>query len=118
MTFTIFSNFKYLSKYSNLRDGYPLSLFFELTLFREQQVCQLVTDGMSSMTGVTDPRSAADTLPSSEGGATMDLHGVVLTQAFDSLLSADSRVLVVTSDRRQLSVSHPILLLFSPLLRR
>jgi len=72
---------------------------------------------MLSMTGVNDPPSATDTLASSEGGATMDLHGVVLTQAFDSLLSGDSRVLVVTSDRRQLSISHPILLLFSPLLR-
>jgi len=69
------------------------------------------------MTGVTNPPSAADTMASSEGGATMDLHGVVLTQAFDSLLSADNKVLVVTSDRRQLSISHPVLLLFSPLLR-
>ena len=73
---------------------------------------------MSSMTGVTNPPSASDTMASSEGGATMDLHGVVLTQAFDSLLSADNKVLVVTSDRRQLSISHPVLLLFSPLLRR
>jgi len=77
----------------------------------------LVTDAMLSMTDVNGPPSATDTLASSEGGATMDLHGVVLTQAFDSLLSGDSRVLVVTSDRRQLSISHPILLLFSPLLR-
>ena len=74
---------------------------------------------MSSMAGVTNPPSAADTtMASSEGGATMDLHGVVLTQAFDSLLAGDSRVLVITSDRRQLSISHPVLLLFSPLLRR
>ena len=73
---------------------------------------------MARMTGVSNPPSAADTMAPSEGGATMDLHGVVLTQAFDSLLLSNSRVLVVTSDRRQLSLSHPILLLFSPLLRR
>jgi len=72
---------------------------------------------MARMTGVSNPPSAADTMAPSEGGATMDLHGVVLTQAFDSLLLSNSRVLVVTSDKRQLSLSHPILLLFSPLLR-
>ena len=73
---------------------------------------------MASMMGATNPPSGVDKMASSDGGATMDLHGVVLTQAFDSLLSSDSRVLVVTSDRRQLSISHPVLLLFSPLLRR
>jgi len=72
---------------------------------------------MAGMTGATNPPSTVDAMASSDGGATMDLHGVVLTQAFDSLLSSDSRVLVVTSDRRQLSISHPVLLLFSPLLR-
>ena len=79
--------------------------------------CQSVADAVSIMTGVTIPPSALGASGLGEG-ATMDLHGVVLTQAFDSLLSLDSRVMVVTSDKRQLSISHPILLLFSPLLRR
>jgi len=47
-----------------------------------------------------------------------DLHGVVLTQAFSSLLASPRRLSVVTSDHRHLSLARSVLLLFSPLLRR
>ena len=67
------------------------------------------------MTGSGHPPSAT-VVPGDT--STMDLHGVVLTEAFDSLRSSESRVLVTTSDKRQLSICSPVLLLFSPLLRR
>ena len=35
---------------------------------------------MARMTGVSNPPSAMDSMVPSEGGGTMDLHGVVLTQ--------------------------------------
>jgi len=66
------------------------------------------------MTGSGHPPSAT-VVPGDT--STMDLHGVVLTEAFDSLRSSESRVLVTTSDKRQLSICSPVLLLFSPLLR-
>jgi len=47
-----------------------------------------------------------------------DLHGLVLTQAFSSLLASPRRLSVVTSDHRHLSLTRSVLLLFSPLLRR